>query len=355
MISSLEQSGFRNLKDFSLHFPDGVTVVHGENGQGKSNLLEAVHLLCQGFSPRTRTLANAIGWEREQFVLRGEAAGSTRALQVQKKSVKAKLDGEVSKNASLLFGEAPVVQMAPPDILLAQGGPECRRSYMDELLCYIKKPNLALLKNYRRVLLERNAWLRQCAAGEAPTGGEDLFEVLTGQLAALAEAVWTERTELLARLSPLSGELYRTIAPAENLTIFYNRFLDQASYCQKLERQRKAERSLGATLSGPHRDDFDLLLSGRPMRGIASQGQCRSASLALRFASIALLGATLPAPPILLLDDIFAELDTKRRAALLGVLQSSKSQVFIAAPNPEDLPFAGDAAFQVRDGEVKAS
>jgi DNA replication and repair protein RecF len=273
---------------------------------------------------------------------------------VQKKSVKAKLGDDVFKHAGALFGEAPVVQMAPRDILLVQGGPEYRRSYMDELLCYLKKPNLTLLKHYKRVLAERNAWLKQFAAGEAPTGGEDLFEVLTGQLAALAEAVWSERAALVTQLAPLATELYHTIAPSENLTLSYNRFLSQADYRQKLESQRKAERSLGATLSGPHRDDLGLRLDERPMRESASQGQCRSASLALRFAAITLLDSSLPSPPLLLLDDIFAELDSRRRSALLSVLQNSKSQVFIAAPNLKDLPFSGDAVFEVREGEVKA-
>jgi DNA replication and repair protein RecF len=352
MIAGLENQGFRNLKECSLQFPEGVVIVHGENGQGKSNLLEAIHLLCQGFSPRTRTLANAIGWDAESAVLRGQASGSERAIQIQKKSVKAKLGEEHSKNASLLFGEAPVVQMAPPDILLAQGGPEYRRSYIDELICYLKKTNLKLLKDYKKVLAERNAWLKAVAAGEAPTGGEDLFEVLTAQLAALAEAVWQERTELVAHIAPLATELYHTIAPSEHLTLFYNKYLTQTDYLKKLAGQKNAERALGLTLSGPHRDDCVLLFDGRPMRESASQGQCRSASLALRFASIALLNTKLQTPPILLLDDIFAELDTKRRGALLGVLQNSHSQVFIASPNRDDLPFAGDAVFCVKNGTI---
>jgi DNA replication and repair protein RecF len=360
MISFLEQSGFRNLKDFSLEFPGdagdagALTIVTGENGQGKSNLLEAIHLVCQGFSPRTRSLAGTIGWQAASAVLRAKTDGTERALLLSKKGpkpVKAKLDGNTSQSAGLLFGEAPVVSMAPADIALAQGAPEARRSSIDELLCHNKKVNFQLLKDYRKVLAERNAWLKACAAGMPPVGGEELFAVLTRQLAGLAARVWQERADLVRALSPLAQDFYGRLAPAETFSLAFARQMDAPDYLQKLARQASAERAVGQTLSGPHRDDVEMLLDGRPLRGTGSQGQCRSASLAWRFASISLLTQGSRAP-ILLLDDIFAELDAKRRQAVAGAVRASGCQAFVATPNRADLPFAGDRVLTVNAGEV---
>lgn len=364
LITQLSLQGFRNLQETTVEFSPGLTVVCGGNGQGKTNLLEAIHLLCQGFSFRTRNLSEAIGWNVDSLVIRGsESRGGvlhTRALQVHRRQgIKAKLDGNEGVSAGLLFGDAPVVMMGPSDIALVREGPDERRRYLDELLCYRHKGNADLLRRYKRVLLQRNRWLKEQRERVA-TGGEELFAVLTEQLVALGARLTEERSALCAELAPGIAHYHGLLSDgADQVRALYHRSGGQgenaetisASYAERLRSQASAERRLGTTLSGPHRDDLLLEIAGHPLRVAGSQGQCRCAALALRLAAVDLTLAH-SGFPILLLDDIFAELDPKRRAAVAEVIRSKGCQTFVAAPHAADLPFAGDTMIEVRGGSL---
>ncbi len=338
MLLSLEQCGFRNLKEFSLEFSAGITIISGQNGHGKSNLLEAIHIICQGFSFKTKTLQEAISWNADNFVLRT----STAAIQVDNSGIRGKLDGKEFRKASVLFGSAPLVFISPEDIRLAKGTPENRRSFLDELLCFCKKSNLDLLRRYRRVLLQRNRWLKDNLEGNA-AGGEYLFEALTEQLATLAELVWEERKELCEILEPHINNFYQVLCnKSEEIKFSYARALSKEDFLKKLGEKFNAERVAGATLAGPHRDDIELFLQGHSMRDFGSQGQCRSIALAMKFAAAEIIESHSGTKPILLLDDVFAELDHSRREAIAKIVKQKECQTFAATPSAEDLPFQGD-------------
>ncbi|MDR3000124.1 MAG: DNA replication and repair protein RecF [Fibromonadaceae bacterium] len=339
MILSLEQCGFRNLKEFSLEFSEGITIISGPNGHGKSNLLEAIHIICQGFSFRTKTLQEAISWNADNFVLRATNA----AIQVDNSGVKGKLEGKEFRRASALFGSAPLVFISPEDIRLAKGSPENKRSFLDELLCFCKKSNLDLLRRYRRVLQQRNRWLKDAAVG-GPSNEEYLFEVLTEQLASLAVLVWEERKKLCEILESHINNFYQTLcSESEEIKFSYTRALSKEDFLNILKEKFNAERAVGTTLAGPHRDDIELLISGHSMRDFGSQGQCRSIALAMKFAAAEIIESYSGAKPILLLDDVFAELDHSRRAAVAKIVKQKECQTFAATPSKEDLPFQGDS------------
>jgi DNA replication and repair protein RecF len=352
MLLSLEQCGFRNLKEFSLEFSGGITIISGKNGCGKSNLLEAIHIVCQGFSFRTKTLQEAINWNAAHFILRAKTSApfeeiNSVAIQVENPEVKGKLNGKEFRRASALFGSAPLVFISPEDIQLAKGTPENRRSFIDELLCFCKKSNLDLLRRYRRVLQQRNKWLRDNLAGEA-TGGEYLFEALTEQLASLAVLVWEERRRLCCVLEPHINDFYQTLcSKTEEIKFSYTRAMEKEEFLKVLKEKFAAERASGNTLAGPHRDDVELLIQEHSARNFGSQGQCRSISLAMKFAAAEIIETYSDAKPILLLDDVFAELDHSRREAVAKIVKQKEVQTFAATPSTDDLPFKGDTLYPI--------
>jgi DNA replication and repair protein RecF len=347
MLLSLEQCNFRNLKEFSLEFSGGITVVSGKNGRGKSNLLEAIHIICQGFSFKTKTLQEAISWDADNFILRAKTSRNPdekneAAIQTDNSGIKGKLNGKEFRRASVLFGTAPLVFISPEDIQLAKGTPENRRSFIDELLCFYKKSNLDLLRRYRRVLQQRNRWLKDNLDGNS-SGGEYLFEALTEQLVSLAVLVWEERKYFCEILEPHISSFYQILcSKTEDINFSYARAIGKDDFLNILKEKYNAERAAGATLCGPHRDDIDLLLQGHNMRDFGSQGQCRSMALAMKFAAAEIIEIYSDAKPVLLLDDVFAELDNSRREAVAKIVKQKESQTFAATPSAEDLPFKGD-------------
>jgi len=339
MLHSLEQINFRNLKEFSLDFSGGITIICGPNGHGKSNLLEAIHIICQGFSFKTKALQEAINWNAKDFILRTKNA----AIQIDSTGVKGKLEGKEFRRASTLFGSAPLVFISPEDIQLAKGTPENKRNFLDVLLCFCKKSNLDLLRRYRRVLQQRNRWLKDNLDGNT-VGGEYLFEALTEQLSTLAVMVWQERKTICEILEPHINNFYQTLCnKSEEIKFTYARALTKEDFLNVLKEKFTAERSSGTTLAGPHRDDIELLISGHSMRDFGSQGQCRSIALSMKFASAEIIENHTGTKPILLLDDVFAELDTFRREAVAKIVKQKELQTFAATPSADDLPFQGDA------------
>ena len=393
MISKIFIDGVRCLSGFECDFGPGITVVHGVNGCGKTTLLESVHLLSQGFSFRARDLKEMIAWKGEEFLVRGEfvderlATGVNRAVRVGRRSTDVRENGESLKSPASLFGKMPAVVMQPSDIELLRGAPEIRRSWLDEILCFKSAANTSVLRRYRRVLQQRNKWLRDYKHNDGAVGGDEMFRILTDQLVELGAKLWAARLALSKEISEVVTGYYRKLSGGvDEITCAYKssilkeldaldgaEFLDdddldkaamaadrQASYdvsddedapvdeeslriafSRKLAGLELAEKSFGGTLAGPHRDDLGVCIGGSEMRSSGSQGQCRCAAVAMRFAAVDVASRFL-CKPILLLDDIFAELDVNRRDAVATLIREKACQVIIATPQFEELPFKAD-------------
>ena len=408
------------------NFDAGINVICGPNGCGKTTILESIHLLAQGFSFRSRDLRELITWKNNELILRGEFEdeGRTRmrAIRVYSRGSEVRENGESLKSPTSFFGTCPAVIMQPSDIELLRGGPEVRRHWLDEILCYRSSTNAQVLRRYKRVLQQRNKWLKEFKQNGSAVGGEDLFRVLTQQLIELGAKLWAARIALSKEVSEIITRYYRKLSggvdeitcaykssilksldaldaadpfsddlmdeiPADAVakvaadgTAVYNarecasvnaaenapesaagsacaECADAAdvpsedmlrnAFARKLADLEFVERLQGMTMAGPHRDDLALCASGYEMRSVGSQGQCRSAAVAMRFAAVDVASRYL-AKPILLLDDIFAELDVNRRDAVASLIREKECQVVIATPQAEDLPFKADTVLELK-------
>ncbi|MBR2059844.1 MAG: DNA replication/repair protein RecF [Fibrobacter sp.] len=407
MISSLSLAHVRSLDGREYRFVPGINVIHGKNGCGKTTVLEAVHLLAQGFSFRAHDLKELIAWNANEMILRGafeyDGRELARAVQVGRYKNIVKENGETLRAVSQFFGKAPAVIMQPSDIELLRGAPEIRRRWLDEILCFRSASNAKVLRDYRRVLQQRNQWLRQFKKDGAALGGEDLFHVLTDQLVALGAKLWAARISLSNEISPIITGYYRRLSGGvDTITCNYKSsilkdldaldaavFMDENeleavaaesspqyapegcdagengaggsasdapvsedmlknAFAEKLAGLEFIEKLQGITMSGPHKDDLALCASGYEMRSVGSQGQCRSAAIAMRFAAVDVAARYLT-KPVLLLDDIFAELDVDRRGAVASLIREKDCQVLIATPQVEELPFTADAEISLSD------
>ena len=435
MISKVFISKVRSLESMDCHFDAGINVICGPNGCGKTTILESIHLLAQGFSFRSRDLRELITWKQNEFILRGEfdddGRSRMRALRVHSRGSEVRENGESLKSPTAFFGTCPAVIMQPSDIELLRGGPEVRRHWLDEILCYRSSANAQVLRRYKRVLQQRNKWLKEFKQNGAAVGGEDLFRVLTQQLIELGAKLWAARIALSKEVSEIITRYYRKLSGGvDEITCAYkssilktldaldaadplsDEMMDELpadavaraegdagmakmaadgtaaydasgsasegasgnamnnapgaacaecaseaddvvseemlrnAFTRKLADLEFVERLQGMTMAGPHRDDLALCASGYEMRSVGSQGQCRSAAVAMRFAAVDVASRYLT-KPILLLDDIFAELDVNRRDAVASLIREKQCQVVIATPQAEDLPFKADSTIEL--------
>ncbi len=363
-IDRLTLHHFRNLHGLDVRPEPGLNLVAGPNGHGKSNLLESLHFLCLAHSPRTRKDKDIIAWGEEAFVIRGEGTlgdrAHTQSVEYREGGCRVKIGAgsgaDESRKLSDLLGHFLLVAFTPEDLDILRGGPQERRRFLDILQCQHDPTGLEILRRYRQALRQRNAALRLNLRPEE----EDLLAAYETTLAEAGAEIVLRRLDLVRKLAPLAGDFYREIgrgSEALNLEMTKslgggeNPALLRENFLQKLREKRGQDRENGLTSVGPHRDDLLAFLNEKPVRDFASQGQKRSVALALKLASSRLLEEASGLPPILLLDDVFAELDAGRRERF-GALIAGRGQVFIATPRREDLPFAVDQIFNLEHGQA---
>ncbi len=360
-IRNLYLRHFRNYDELSLEFSPRINLITGMNGHGKTNLLEAVHYLCLAHSPRTRKDKELIRWEAPSFTLRleGESQSGNHALGAQyteSGEKRVKVDGVESRRLSDLIGAFPLVSFSPDDIDVVRGSPALRRRFLDVLLCQYSPEYLENLRRYTQALKQRNNLLKNRHQPD-----ETLLEVYGEQLATSGSVLTLLRKDLLKRFSAAAQACYALIGGGQEafslaLECPYSQADDweglRRDFFRKMAEIRSQERLQGTSLIGPHREDLLLFLNEKRVREFGSQGQKRSVALSLKMAAVRVLEEKYSEPPILLLDDVFAELDETRRARI-GDILSSKGQVFIASPNPAELPFSVQKSIRMRFGKVE--
>lgn len=346
-LSHLALTDFRNFKQLDLSLEPGLFLFYGENAQGKTNLLEAVTMLTTAHSFHTTSDREVMNWDSEERLTRlrstavregnslnieivifdpsaaqSSSIPSTPASDRQRKRIK--VNG-VPKKSLDLFGLVTIVLFAPTDLSLVDGPPEERRRFLDRSLCQMRAHYCQALLKYRKIVTQRSALLKRIRENQ-----EDprMLDYLDEQLTELANLLMFERVRMIDALNEQVSELQSTLSGGlERLQIVYrpsfrldrnwNTLEALENYRTQLREARRREIHQGVCSLGPHRDDLEFLVNGVNMLSFGSRGQQRTVALAAKLAELAYMRQVTGEEPILLLDDVFSELDLQRRAYLL--------------------------------------
>ena len=347
-LARLSVRDFRNLERVELELPPEGMVVVGENGHGKTNLLEAAYYLQLLRSARGARDMDLVRFGAPAFHVaaatigakggHGIGVGFERATKRKRVTV----DGAEPPRLSDALGALPAVLCSPRDAALIAGSPSERRRYLDVTLALTSRPYLAALQSYRGALARRNAALREGARAARDEGRVAVWEPA---LAEHGAKIWKARVAWVARHEARFASVCEAIGERGTATMRYQTSLDAGggdvagALARALEAKRPLDLKRGLTHSGPHRDDLELTLDGRDLRTFGSAGQHRTAAIALRVLEQETLRDERDAAPLLLLDDPFAELDARRSARILELFAGEGAgQTILAVPREADIP-----------------
>ena len=373
-VSHLSLSDYRSWPALDLELGPGSTALVGANGQGKTNLVEALGYVATLGSHRVSTDAPLVrsGAERAVVRARVERGGRSTLVEVEVnpgRANRARINRSPVPRAREVLGLLRTVLFAPEDLSLVRGDPSERRRFLDELLV-LRAPRLAGVRaDYERVLKQRNALLKTAFLARRSGGGDmRTLDVWDAHLARTGAELLAARLALVEGLSPHVAEAYAQVSAGqgepglayrsslgEGMPATPDREVLEAALLSGLARVRPQEVERGVSLVGPHRDELVLSLGELPVKGYASHGESWSVALALRLASYQLLrgdAAEGDGEPVLLLDDVFAELDTGRRTRLAELVGGAE-QVLVTAAVSDDVPEALlGGRYDVHDGTV---
>lgn len=343
-IESLKLENFRNMKKLTLSPCETVNIIYGNNAQGKTNLLEAIWLLSGAKSFRSAKDADLVCFGENQAVIEAEfsQAGRMQTAKIQVSGKKSAWLNEIRQDSVTSFaGIFTAVIFSPSHLGLVKDGPTGRRKFLDTSICQLTPRYIGMISQYQRILLQRNTLLKDISYAPSLL---DTLDIWDEKLAALGGAILRLRMEYTRRLNTEAIEIYSGISmDREQFSLCYRPFglsLEEgqtkeeisALLLEQIGKNRMEDLRTGATGIGPHRDDLEILINGRSVRSFGSQGQQRSAVLALKLAESRCIGEILKERPVILLDDVMSELDKSRRAYLLNHLTGS--QIFITCCDP---------------------
>lgn len=362
LLESIEAHNFRNLSGRVL-WGDGLNILYGENGQGKTNWLEAIYLLSTTKSFRTQRPQEAVRFGEDLAVVRGRTSrmqGVHRDLQVTLQGNTKTLSVNGKRETTLSYlSQLHTVAFTAEELEVVRGGPDARRRFLDRGSVSLHHAYVQTLSDYQRVVKQKNRLLQN--ASEAEMGFDEarrLIEPWNEQLVKLSATIHSTRTDYVARLNEV---LERRLFGREEITIRYVSALEgkgdlgdyEALIKERLRLRLQAEISSGYALIGPHRDDLQILFDGRDIRAFGSSGQQRSALILLDLAAISVYHSWHNEYPVFVLDDVDAELDLKRTDHLLEYLQG-RTQTFVTTSKEELVRrfAARSSVYEVTDGQA---
>lgn len=362
-VLSVKFENYRNLKNDIIQPCEGVNIIYGDNAQGKTNLLEAIWLFCGGHSFRSSKDSETIKWDKDYARLEmrffGQEREQTAKILINSGKKQVEINGVEKKSAAALIEKFCAVVFSPEHLNLIKRGPSQRRKFIDSAICREKLQNAVILSKYNRVLVQRNSLLKDIYRRPSL---EETLSVWDEPLIMNGAMLIKKRMDYVEMLSQRAKNYHNGISKnSENLEINYVSSIEAKisdstdeiaeKFRKKLEDNRKDDIRTGITNFGPHRDDIEILINGKNTRAFGSQGQQRSAVLSLKLAEASVLKERMGEEPVILLDDVLSELDSKRQDFLLNELKDC--QVFITCcekSNKEQLKEG--KIFFLKNGEV---
>lgn len=338
-VLSVKFENYRNLKNDIIQPCEGVNIIYGDNAQGKTNLLEAIWLFCGGHSFRSSKDSETIKWDKDYARLEmrffGQEREQTAKILINSGKKQVEINGVEKKSAAALIEKFCAVVFSPEHLNLIKRGPSQRRKFIDSAICREKLQNAVILSKYNRVLVQRNSLLKDIYRRPSL---EETLSVWDEPLIMNGAMLIKKRMDYVEMLSQRAKNYHNGISKnSENLEINYVSSIEAKisdstdeiaeKFRKKLEDNRKDDIRTGITNFGPHRDDIEILINGKNTRAFGSQGQQRSAVLSLKLAEASVLKERMGEEPVILLDDVLSELDSKRQDFLLNELKDC--QVFI--------------------------
>lgn len=340
-INRIRLVNFRNYEYLDLGgFGPGLNVIYGPNAQGKTNLLEAMYMSANGKSFRFSQERTFIRDGQDRAFVRTfyQDEEHDRVLEMMigtNKRKSFKKDHQPVKTLREIIGNLLLVSFSPEDIRTAQEGPQLRRSMLDSEISKIRPSYVDALKKYGRIVQEKNKVLKR---PDEP-GADTLLKVYNEQALPYIQVILKNRRKYIENLNKYVSEVQKEISSGqEEVRLQYRAGLSEEHAAEELEAAVARDKAAFCSVAGPHRDDILITLNGRDVKQYASQGQIRSAMLSIKVACVRALHDVTDKTPILLLDDVFSELDSKRKRNLLGAL--SGMQVFLTTAEPAEAVLA---------------
>lgn len=356
IIRSIELKDYRNYESLDLKFSEGVNIFYGDNAQGKTNILEAIFVSVTTKSHRGGRDRELIRFEQEEAHIRTLASRNSMDYQIDMHlhrmgSKGIAINGQKIRKASELIGLIKVVFFSPEDLSIIKDGPSARRRFIDIELCQLDQSYLYNLNQYNKVLLNRNKLLKDMVFDNSLG---DSLEVWDAQLVKYGCKIIARRAEFIKELQDIIREIHFHLSGGkETLYLGYEPDVDVERFASKVRENRERDLKLKQTCTGPHKDDCLFSIGGCDIRRFGSQGQQRTAALALKLSEIELVKKVSHDTPVLLLDDVLSELDSSRQNYLLESM--GEIQTIITCTGLEEFinrRVAVDKIFKVCNGVV---
>ena len=358
VIKSLELSDFRNYAFLNIDFDEGTNILFGDNAQGKTNILEAVFLCATTKSHRGSKDRDIVSFQAEESHIRAYVRKGEDEIRIdmhlrKNRSKGIAIDGVRIKNAAELLGTVNVVFFSPEDLSIIKSGPAERRRFVDMELCQLDSFYLYNLNNYNRIVNQRNRLLKDLYLNPSL---RDTLNIWDSQLVSYGGKIIERRRAFAEQLNEIIYDIHlRLSGGKEHLKIVYEPDVEEDAFAERLSQGQERDIRMKMTGTGPHRDDFSFLADGVDIRRFGSQGQQRTAALSLKLSEIELVKKMTKDTPVLLLDDVLSELDSKRQNYLLNSI--GEIQTIITCTGLDDFVnnrFEIDKIFQVVNGAVSA-
>ena len=339
LVKEIVLKDFRNYENLELSFDSSKNIFIGENGQGKTNILEAIFLCAFARSFKTNIAAEMIRFNCEsasvKTVIESEELEKEINIILHKSGKKMiKKDGKILNKTTELLSNLIVIIFSPEDLRIIKDNPEKRRYFIDREICQIRPKYQDALKKYNDLLKQKNALLKE----QREDIDIDLLDVYDEQLAELGKVIIKQREEFIKLLGEKTSRIQKEISGGrEELVVEYKKNCEEGNILERIKENRERDIFFGYSGTGPHRDDIEFFLKGKEVRKYGSQGQQRTVALALKLAEIEIVRDIVGENPVLLLDDVLSELDENRQKYLLNEIENV--QIFVTTTEKNSLFF----------------